>query len=156
MSLVKKSQNLLTALSNETVPTSLCTFPLIVLERVKAWPSRYQVQKKNILGVRMGLCCSRQLTAAVLPVYPNAPTYTSGSRGGGHRGHGLPQTPNSRGHTMFWPPPNRPVGLPSQYRIIDDADGWHDGRHYSKKIDENMINNMPGGYILDKMNKLVL
>ena len=24
--------------------------------------------------------------------------------GGGHRGHGLPQTPNSRGQTMFWPP----------------------------------------------------
>ena len=42
---------------------------------------------------------------------------TSGSRGGGHRSHGLPQTPNSRGQTMFWPPPNRPVGLPSQYRI---------------------------------------
>ena len=37
--------------------------------------------------------------------------------GEGHRGHGLPQTPNSRGQTMFWPPPNRPVGLPSQYRI---------------------------------------
>ena len=37
--------------------------------------------------------------------------------------------------------------------FIDDADGWHDGRHYIvKRIDENMINNMPGGYILDKMN----
>ena len=36
--------------------------------------------------------------------------------------------------------------------FVDDADGWTMVGIIVKRIDENMINNMPGGYILDKMN----